>query len=79
MSYLWDFGDGTTSTDAKPTHTYAEAKRYTAKLTVTYADGATDSSEINVDVLALPDTAAPITTHTVIRPARALTAPTRSP
>ena len=41
-SYEWDFGDGQTSTEANPTHTYAEAKRYTATLTVTYADGATD-------------------------------------
>ena len=41
-----------TSTEANPTHTYAEAKRYTAKLTVTYGDGATDSNTIDVDVLA---------------------------
>ena len=25
VSYQWDFGDGTTSTEANPTHTYAEA------------------------------------------------------
>ena len=41
-----------TSTEANPTHTYAEAKRYTAKLTVTYADGGTDTNTIDVDVLA---------------------------
>ena len=38
--YEWDFGDGTpTSTRPNPAHTYAAAGTYTAKLTVTYADG----------------------------------------
>ena len=40
VSYVWDFGDSTpTSTEANPTHTYAATGTYTAKLTVTYADG----------------------------------------
>ncbi len=65
VSYKWEFGDGATSTDANPTHTYAEAKRYTAKLTVTYADGSTDVGTIDVDVLAAKDEAAPTTTHTI--------------
>ena len=54
-----------TSTDANPTHTYAEAKRYTATLTVTYADGSTDVGTVDVDVLAAADEAAPTTTHTI--------------
>ncbi|UCF81449.1 MAG: S8 family serine peptidase [Acidobacteriota bacterium] len=34
-SFLWDFGDGDTSTEQSPTHTYpAEAKTYTVTLTV---------------------------------------------
>ncbi|MEH7596227.1 PKD domain-containing protein, partial [Bacillus toyonensis] len=32
--YLWDFGDGTTSTEANPTHVYDKEGTYTAKLTV---------------------------------------------
>lgn len=32
-SYLWDFGDGNTSTDANPTHTYAQSGNYTVTLT----------------------------------------------
>lgn len=30
--YEWDFGDGTTSTDVNPTHTYAALGNYTVKL-----------------------------------------------
>ena len=52
VAYEWDFGDGATSTEANPTHTYAEARRYTAELTVTYADGGKDSKTVTVDVLA---------------------------
>ncbi|AKB53000.1 cell surface protein (plasmid) [Methanosarcina barkeri MS] len=35
----WDFGDGSTSTDANPAHTYAVAGTYTVNLTVSNADG----------------------------------------
>jgi PKD repeat protein len=34
-TYEWDFGDGTTSTEANPTHTYDTAGEYTVTLTVT--------------------------------------------
>jgi len=34
---LWDFGDGATSTDADPSHTYAAAGTYQVTLTVTEA------------------------------------------
>ena len=33
-SYFWDFGDGTTSTDTIPTHTYLQAGVYTVTLKV---------------------------------------------
>jgi PKD repeat protein len=33
-SVLWDFGDGETSTQLNPTHTYLEARTYTVSLTV---------------------------------------------
>ena len=38
-SYLWNFGDGLTSTLADPVHTYAHAGPYTVTLTVTEACG----------------------------------------
>jgi PKD repeat protein len=34
-SYNWEFGDGATSTEASPTHTYAAAGVYKVKLTAT--------------------------------------------
>ena len=37
LSYQWTFGDGTTSTEANPTKTYAEKGVYTARLTVSAA------------------------------------------
>ncbi len=37
LEYLWDFGDGTTSTEAYPTHTYEEDGPYAICLTVTSA------------------------------------------
>jgi PKD repeat protein len=37
--YLWDFGDGASSTDANPTHLYAADGTYNVTLTVTGAGG----------------------------------------
>ena len=49
-SYLWNFGDGNTSTSANPTHSYASAGSYIATLTVTDDLGATGSANANVTV-----------------------------
>lgn len=50
-SYLWDFGDGVTSSLANPTHTYTNQGTYTVSLTVTDDDGATgtDNTTVTVD------------------------------
>src|SRR5439155_26636867 len=37
--YAWDFGDGSTSTQAAPAHAYATPGSYAVKLTVTDKDG----------------------------------------
>ncbi|HVN52961.1 MAG TPA: PKD domain-containing protein [Anaerolineaceae bacterium] len=39
LSYLWDFGDGSTSTQANPRHTYLAVGAYTISLKVTNAYG----------------------------------------
>ena len=42
-SYFWDFGDGNSSTQANPTHTYQTASTYTVELTVTDNNNAASS------------------------------------
>ncbi|MFM2394959.1 MAG: hypothetical protein RLZZ546_2942, partial [Bacteroidota bacterium] len=54
-SYLWNFGDGSTSTEVNPIHTYAAQGSYTISLVATNACGSeTSTSTINV---LLPPTA----------------------
>ncbi|MFD3923378.1 PQQ-dependent sugar dehydrogenase [Streptomyces sp. NPDC058595] len=48
LSYAWDFGDGTKSTDADPSHTYTEAGTYRPTLTVTDPEGLTGSASLVV-------------------------------
>jgi gliding motility-associated-like protein len=43
-SYLWNFGDGNTSTIQNPTNVYTSAGTYTIKLFVTTNDGCLDSA-----------------------------------
>jgi PKD repeat protein len=49
-SYLWDFGDGNTSTEAAPVHEYEMSGTYTVKLTVK-GDGGEDTSTVTVEIL----------------------------
>jgi PKD repeat protein len=48
-SRTWDFGDGQTSTEQNPTHTYAEPGAYDVSLTVT-GPGGTNTATQNVTV-----------------------------
>lgn len=43
-SYLWDFGDGNTSTEANPVHTYTEAGDYTVTLKAIDGNDSDESS-----------------------------------
>jgi PKD repeat protein len=49
-SYNWNFGDGTTSTAALPSHTYQTSGNYTAQVTVTDSYGGTGSASRVVPV-----------------------------
>ncbi len=51
VSYLWDFGDGATSTDASPSYTFNNAGNYPVILTVTGADGCTSATTRQITVL----------------------------
>jgi hypothetical protein len=55
-TWLWNFGDGQTSTSQNPTHVYATAGDYTVTLTVTDTDEETD------DFQAIVSPSAPLAT-----------------
>ncbi|MCP2170424.1 RICIN domain-containing protein [Goodfellowiella coeruleoviolacea] len=48
LTYSWNFGDGTTSTAANPSHTYTAAGNYTAVLTVRNSAGATGTASVSI-------------------------------
>ena len=50
LAYRWDFGDGTSSTLANPSHTYSAAGTYNARLTVTDAAGASTGASVTITV-----------------------------
>ena len=74
LTYLWRFGDGTTSTAQNPSHTYTQNGSYTVTLIVTNQYGCKDSlviqnyiniSEINAAISVSPnDTVCPNQTIT---------------
>lgn len=54
VSWEWDFGDGNTSTDENPSHTYALSGLYTVSLTAQTDAGCLDSYSTTVDVNPFP-------------------------
>ena len=48
VTVLWDFGDGGTSSERNPSHTYSAPGNYTVTLTVEDDQSATDSTSATV-------------------------------
>ena len=53
-SWLWNFGDGNTSSSQNPCHVYSSAGTYTVTLLITTDKGCTDGDTINVEVWPIP-------------------------
>lgn len=62
LSYMWSFGDGSSSTEASPTHTYTSPGTYTVELTVTDSNGASTNFPARTIVIG----SAPVVTITGI-------------
>ena len=61
-SWLWNFGDGTTSTSMNPTHTYTRAGTYTPSLTIAGPDGTnTNTKTAYISVLNTAISCSPVT------------------
>jgi immune inhibitor A len=64
--YLWDFGDGNSSTEKDPSHTYAAAGDYNVTLTVTDGASETTNSSIVITVIAPVVITPPVVTPPVV-------------
>ena len=53
--YLWEFGDGTTSTTPNPTHQFSQSGSYAVRLTVTDNDGNSDSASALIVITDLSE------------------------
>ncbi|MGZ5282226.1 MAG: PKD domain-containing protein, partial [Bacteroidia bacterium] len=52
--FRWNFGDGETSTDENPCHSYDSSGQYNITLEVTDANGCTDRQEMKASIIVLP-------------------------
>ncbi len=54
-SWSWDFGDGNTSAEQSPAHTYVTAGTYTVSLTVTNTEGSDTKIEADYIIVSEPE------------------------
>ncbi len=59
FTFKWDFGDGSSSAEQNPTHTYDKVGEYTATLSVTDQKGNKGTDEIDIFVETDEDDGAP--------------------
>ena len=60
ISYYWDFGDGTNSTEQNPQHRFYTPGTFKVTLTVTDNDNATGSKSLNINVGGRPQNRPPV-------------------
>ena len=60
-SIVWNFGDGSTSTDFNPTHIFQSGGNYEVHAHVVYPDGRIEETSREVEVLAAPEPQLPDT------------------
>jgi len=65
-SYLWDFGDSTTSIEQNPIHIYGIQGNYSVTLTAINTSGSNTSTPLTVQVLPVPDLVADFTNNNAI-------------
>lgn len=55
--YVWDFGDGTSTTDVNASHIYTAAGNYQVILYATATGGCTDTAKKNISIMPVPEAA----------------------
>ena len=64
LTWYWDFGDGTNSTQQNPTHSYTTPGNYNVSLTVTNGGGSNNLTETNYITVYYPPPIASFTANT---------------
>lgn len=63
ITYLWDFGDSTTSTSENPTHVYSTSGTYTVTLTATNAGGS--GTKVKTNIINVSSAIVPVASFTL--------------